>query len=140
MRQNVAYSISAALLTAFFVSLILVIAYLLTGLTSYRSLWLAIGLVIFFALVFEPVRDFFQRFFERIIFRTRFQYKNILDKYSDALAQPTADLNRFAGLAPYLLTRTIKLSAASFMVYDREKHLYLVRAGEGEARKQIGNY
>ncbi|MFH1826201.1 MAG: ATP-binding protein [bacterium] len=48
------------------------------------------------------------------------------------------DLNRFSRLAPYLVTKTMKLSGASVMVYDRDSHKYIVRAGEREAHDLEG--
>lgn len=72
-------------------------------------------------------------FFQRIFFPMHSDYQTILNKYSDALTQPMTDLSRFARLAPYLLTKSMKLTGSSVMVLDRESHSYIVRAGEREA-------
>lgn len=71
-------------------------------------------------------------------FRKRKNYQEIVRKYSEALARPMVDLDRFARLAPYLLEKTLSLSGACMLVLDRQNQKYLVRAGCGEAENLVG--
>ncbi|NQT29011.1 MAG: GHKL domain-containing protein [Candidatus Saganbacteria bacterium] len=137
-KRKVAYSVLTALLTGLFISLILLGDYFARGMIGYSSIWISILAVFVIALLFQPLRDLVQSLMDRIFFRQLYNYQRILQKYSHALAQPITDLNRFARIAPYLLTKSVKISGASVMVLDREHHNYIVRAGEKDARELIG--
>ncbi|MEE8637418.1 MAG: ATP-binding protein, partial [Candidatus Margulisiibacteriota bacterium] len=76
---------------------------------------------------------------DKYFFHVRYDYQRILNKYSHALTQPMIDLDRYARLAPYLLTKAMRLSGCSLAVLDRETHSYVIRAGEKEARELVGN-
>lgn len=128
------YSILAAILTGLFVSFILISERFFRGVIGYTSIWLIIVFVFVIAFIFQPLKEAFQKLFDNIFSHTLYNYQTILRKYSRALNQPLTDLNRFARLAPYLLIKSMKLSSASVLVFDRETHSYLLRAGEGEAR------
>ena len=134
IRRGVIYSFLTALLTGLFVSVVLISERLFRNVTGYSSLWPGIIAAFVIALIFQPLRNNIQNLVDRIFFRTRYDYQKMLGKYSSALAQPMADLDRFSRLAPYLLTKSMKLSGASVMVLDRESHCYTVRAGEKDAR------
>lgn len=133
IKRGVAYSLLTALLTGFFVSLILLGDYILRGITGYSSIWAGIIGAFAIALIFQPLRDNIQNLVDRMFFRARYNYQRILGKYSHALAQPMTDLDRFSRIVPYLLTKSMKLSGASVMVLDRESRSYIVRAGERDA-------
>jgi len=75
---------------------------------------------------------------DRLFSRERYNYQQVLKKYSRALTRPMPDLDRFAKLAPYLLWRSMKIAGASFLVLDRESRSYVVRAGVGDCEKVIG--
>jgi len=138
IKKGLVYSGATALLTGAFVSLILVSNQIFKGLTGYSSIWPSIIGAFVIALLFQPLRENLQKIVDKIFFRTRYDYQRILSRYSHALAQPMTDLNRFARIAPYLLVKAMGLAAASVMVLDREKHSYIVRAGEREAGDLIG--
>lgn len=134
IKRTVVYSTATALLTGLFVSLILVSNQIFRGLTGYSSIWPSIIGAFVIALIFQPLRELIQKAVDKIFFRARYNYQYILGKYSHALAQPMTDLDRFSRIAPYLLTKAMKLSGVSFMVLDREKHSFVVRAGEKETK------
>jgi signal transduction histidine kinase len=112
--------------------------YLFRGITGYNSLWAGIVGAFLIALIFQPLREFVQDIVDRVFFRARYDYQRILAKYSHTLSQPMTNLNRFSRIAPYLLTKSMKLAGSSFMVLDRENHNYVVRAGEKAAHKLVG--
>ncbi|MFH1542089.1 MAG: ATP-binding protein [bacterium] len=133
LSPNVVYSFLTALITGLFVALVLVGTQVFRSFTGLTSVLTALAVSFFVALIFQPLHYFIQTTVDRIFFRTRTEYQKILNKYSYALTQPMTELRRFSRLAPYLLTRAMKLSGVSFMVLDRESKQYVVRAGEREA-------
>jgi len=135
IKRSVLYSIVAAILTGIFVSIILIGERFFRGVIGYSSIWIAIIVVFVFAFIFQPGRELVQKLFDRIFSHTLYNYQTILRKYSRALNQPMTDLNRFARLAPYLLIKAMKLSSASVLIFDRETHAYILRAGEGQAQE-----
>lgn len=133
IKKTAVYSALTALLTGLFISIILVGNYFLGGYLGRYSIWMGIAAAFAVAMIFQPLRDKIQLIVDRIFFRARYDYQRLLGKYSYALAQPMTDLDRFSHLAPYLLTKSMKLSGASVMVLDRAEHCYKVRAGIREA-------
>ncbi|MGB9612923.1 MAG: GAF domain-containing sensor histidine kinase, partial [Candidatus Margulisiibacteriota bacterium] len=138
IKKTAVYSILTALLTGFFVSLILISNQLFSRYTGYSSIWASILGAFVVAFLFQPLRDKIQVIVDHIFFRARYDYQRILRKYSYALSQPMLDLDRFCYLAPYLLTKSMKLSGASVMVLDRAERCYKVRAGVGNAQNIEG--
>jgi signal transduction histidine kinase len=138
IKRGAVYSILTALITGFFVSIILVWEKFFLGVTGLSSIWIGIIVAFVISVLFQPLRNSVQDIVDKIFFRARYDYQRILNRYSHALTQPMADLNRFSRIAPYLLTKSMKLSAASFMVLDRESRNFVVRAGEKEAEKTEG--
>ncbi|MFH1387426.1 MAG: ATP-binding protein [bacterium] len=72
-------------------------------------------------------------------FRKRKNYQETIRKYSEELARPMPDLDRFSKVAPYLLWRTLGLSGACMLVLDQKKQAYSVRAGSGDTEELIGH-
>ncbi|OGC33150.1 hypothetical protein A2462_06285 [candidate division WOR-1 bacterium RIFOXYC2_FULL_41_25] len=138
IKRGLVYSVLTGFNTGIFVSLIFVGNYFFSGITGYNSLWSSVIGAFVIAMIFQPLRDIIQNIVDRTFFRARYNYQQILNKYSHTLAQPMADLSRFARIAPYLLTKSMKLSGSSVMVLDRATHNYVVRAGEREGRALEG--
>lgn len=138
IKKGVVYSMLTALLTGLFVSLILVGEYIFRDMTGYSSLWAGIIGAFVIALAFQPLRDNIQRVVDKFFFRERYDYQRIIGRYSHALTEPMTDLNRFSRIAPYLLTKSMRLSGSSVTVHDRGEHRYLVRAGEKDGRELEG--
>ncbi len=138
IKKTVAYSLLTAGMTGIFLSVIVVSDYLFRTIYGQGSVWVGILAAFVVALVFQPLRDVIQLGIDRFFFRTRYEYQDIINKYSHALARPMADLDRFARIAPYLLWKSIKLSGASLLVLDRVTKKYVLRAGEGTAKELIG--
>ncbi len=137
-KKTVSYSLLTALLTGFFLSAIIFSDYWLRHRIGYSSVWGSVVAAFIVALLFQPLRDLLERFVDRYFFRARYEYQDILNKYSHTLARPMADLNRFARLAPYLLWKSLKLSGASFMTLDRASRRYVVRAAMGSDEAVLG--
>jgi signal transduction histidine kinase len=138
IKKGLIYSALTAVITAIFISSILVFERLFIGVNGYGSLWVGIFVAFVISIVFQPLREGVHDLVDRYFFRARYDYQKILNKYSHALAQPMVNLDRFSRLAPYLLTKSMKLSGASVAVLDRDTHVYIVRAGERNARELEG--
>lgn len=138
IKKTVFYSLLTALLTGIFLSAIIISDYWLRLKIGYSSVWGSVVTAFVVALLFQPLRGLLERLVDRYFFRARYEYQDILNKYSHTLARPMADLNRFARLAPYLLWKSLKLSGASFMTFDRNSRQYLVRAAMGSDEKALG--
>ena len=131
LKKTSVYSLTTALLTGISLSLLLAGDYWLSRQTGGSSLRLGILGAFAFALVFQPLRDWVQHVIDRLFYQSGYNYQRILKKYSQILAHPMADLDRFAKLAPYLLWKSMKLAGASTIFLDRKSGRYSVRAGIG---------
>jgi len=129
----VVYSALTAILTGIFVSVVLVWEKVFIGITGYGPLWIGIIVAFVISIIFQPLRSSVQDLVDRYFFYGRYDYQRILNRYSHTLTSPMIDLDRFSRLAPYLLTKSMKLVGGSFAVLDRETHSYVVRAGEKDA-------
>lgn len=138
IKRGLVYSLLTAIITGAFLSVILIWERVFVGITGQSSLWGGIIVAFLISLIFQPLRAGVQDVIDRYFFRVRYDYQRILGKYSHALAQPMVNLDRFARLAPYLLSKSMGLSGASVAVLDRETHRYVVRAGERGAREIEG--
>ena len=138
IKRTAIYSLLTALLTGVFLTVILLSDYWLRSITGHGSLWVTVLAAFVVSLLFQPLRDLAHKLVDDTFFRARYNYQRILNKYSRALASPMTDLNRFSHIAPYLLWKSMKLSAVSVMVLDRQRGAYLVRAGEGKGKELVG--
>lgn len=138
IKKGLVYSALTAIITGIFLSIILVWERIFVGITGYGSLWVGIIAAFVIAVIFQPLRESIHELVDKYFFRVRYDYQRILNKYSHTLAQPMVNLDRFSRLAPYLLTKSLKLSGSSVAVLDRESHAFIVRAGEKDARELEG--
>lgn len=138
IKRTALYSLLTAILTGIFIAFILVGQNLFTGLTGNNSLWASVIGAFVIALVFSPLREAVQWLVDLLFFRARYDYQRLLGRYSIALKRPMADLDRFSTLAPYLLTRYMKLTGASILVLNRNSQAYEMRAADGDARTLLG--
>jgi len=133
VKKTTSYLVLTALLTVVFISLLL-IGQLFLGA---HSLWAGMAAAFVIALLFQPLRELVQKISDRIFFSRGYDYQRILGRYSKALTRPVTDLDKYAKMASYLLCKSMQLAGTSVMVLDREKHQYLVRAGDGEGEKAV---
>jgi len=137
IKKTVVYSILTTIVMGIFIAAIFIKNYL--GITVGRGFLLIWFLASFpIAIFLNPLRDQIQKTADKLFFKARYDYQSILRKYSHILSRPMTNLNEFSKIAPYLLSKSLALSGASFMVLDRENHSYKVRAGYGRAEKIIG--
>ncbi|MBN3032960.1 MAG: GHKL domain-containing protein [Candidatus Saganbacteria bacterium] len=138
LKRTVVYSVVTALLTGVVLSFLLISDLWLRSRTGHGSLRFGILAAFAVALVFQPLRDAVQQVIDRIFYKTNYDYQRILRRYSQLIAHPVPDLDRFARLAPYLLCKSMRLSGASVLVLDRYSSRYSVRAGIGSAARLVG--
>ena len=138
LKKTFVYSITTALLTGLSLSFLLVADLWLRYQTGHGSLRFGILAAFAFALLFQPLRDSVQHIIDRYFYQSDYNYQRILKKYSQILAHPMPDLDRFARLAPYLLWKSMRLTGASTLFLDRKSGRYSVRAGIGNNSDLLG--
>lgn len=139
IKRTAVYSLLTAILTGIFVSLIMASQYLFSSIIGENTLWVNIAWAFVISLIFTPLRNSIEWVIDRLFFRARYDYQRVLSKYSYSLKQPMADLDRFASLAPYLLTKSMLLTGASVMVLNRLTQAYDIRAAESEPASLVGS-
>jgi len=138
IKKGIVYASLSAILALFYFLTVYVAEFFFRGFTSHYSSWVMVPAILVFAVIFQPLRDRIQAWVDSIFFKSRYDYQQILSRYTKALRRPTTDLNRLLKIAPYLLTKSMKLSGAGVLILDRNKGRYEMRAGEGAYREMVG--
>ncbi|KAF0133849.1 MAG: putative histidine kinase [Candidatus Saganbacteria bacterium] len=138
IKKTAVYSILTAFITVVFLLVIFISNYLALNVSGNNSIWIGLAAALIIAFIINPLRNNVQKYVDRLFFRERYDYQNILRKYSRVLTKPISDLNRFSIITPYLIAKSLKLSGSSFMVHDRESRRYVIRGGIGEVKELIG--
>ncbi len=138
IKRTAVYSILTALITGVFLVIVVTSNYFAINISGNNSLIIGLITAFILAIALQPLRDATQQLVDRTFFRTRYDYQNIINKYSKSLSRPMTDLTRFSKVTPYLLWKSMKLAGASFMVLNREAKSYKIRAGNGKASTLVG--
>jgi signal transduction histidine kinase len=127
IKRGVVYSSLAVFLTFVYFLVARGSDILLSRITGYGGFWTAAPSIIIIAILFQPTRDRIQDWVDKIMFKKRYMYQKILNRYSHTLTRPTADLGRLSKLAPYLTSKAMNLDGASILILNRVEGKYEVR-------------
>jgi len=131
IKRSIVYAILTAVLASFYFAAVYLSEAVFQRLTGYSSFWLFIPAVIVLAMIFQPLHYRIQHWVDITFFKSRYDYQQILSRYAKALRRPTTNLERFLKVAPYLVTKAMKLSGAGVLVLNRAHNRYELRAGQG---------
>ena len=76
LGRSIVYTILAGLISGLYFGFLLFVARFFQGVSGNYSLAIGFLFFIFFAVVFEPLRDRLQKWVDQIFFKTRFNYEN----------------------------------------------------------------
>jgi signal transduction histidine kinase len=138
IKRGVVYSSVAIVLSVIYFMVAYWTELLFFKFTGYKGFWTAAPSILTISLLFQPARDRIQKAVDRMMFRQRYMYQRVLDRYSHTLTKPTTDTSRLAKLAPYMVAKSMKLSGASLFILNGGEGRYEMRGGEGSMRSLIG--
>lgn len=137
LGRSIVYTILAGLISGLYFGFLLFVARVFQGVSGNYSLAIGFLFFIFFAVVFEPLRDRLQKWVDQIFFKTRFNYEKTLKDTSEAMSLLT-DTDRLIKLTARLVARRMKLTSAALFLYDEKKDRYAVRGAEGLVKDLSG--
>jgi len=115
MRKGLVYSSLTAFLTAQYLLLLFILQMFFRDWLGYSSLVLVAGLAIVIALLFNPVRDFIQKWIDRLFYRETYDYRQMLLSFSSKISN-VLDLGELAQsiLEPIVKAMHVKRAALLF--------------------------
>jgi signal transduction histidine kinase len=108
IRKSLVYSISAGILTALFIMLVLSISELFSGLVGKRSFLVLVGSALTIAFLFNPLKNKIQLFIDKVFYKATYDYYTVIQKVSHELAV-SIDLHHIYGLIVDTINSTLKL-------------------------------
>jgi len=140
IKQSVVYGSFAIALSAIYYGTTYLSNMVFEQLTGRTGIWAAIPSILAISVLFQPTLSAIQRLADQLMFRTRYRYQKVLNRYSHALTQPTTDISRLAKLAPYITTKAMGLRGASFLLLNRDASRYEVRGAVRDAEHLTGYF
>jgi len=115
MRKGLVYSSLTIFLTALYLLLLFILQMFFHEWLGYTSLVLAASLALLIAVLFNPLRDFFQKWIDRIFYRETYDYRQMLLSFSDKVSN-VLDLGELAQsiLDPIIKAMHVKRAALLF--------------------------
>lgn len=137
IRKGLLYSFLAGSLSACYLSMVFISGNYLGGRKSAASILFTIFSIVFFSLIFQPLRDRIQDFIDKVFFRGKYDYQKTLKELSRA-AGAIAGLDELLDKVLTAIVSVIKLNNASIYVLDKREGQYFVRKSIGlDTRRSI---
>ncbi len=95
VRKGVVYSTLTIFLTTFYLLLLFTLQIFFQDWLGYSSLAIAFGFALIAALLFNPLRNFIQKWIDRIFYRETYDYRQMLLHFSDEISN-VLDLKELA--------------------------------------------
>ena len=124
-KKTMAYSLSAGLLMAFFVIIVLFITNFLSGFTEVDSLTISIFAALIVAFLFNPLRNQVQILVDKLFYKKTYDYYATIRKVSHDLAS-MFDIKKIYGFVSYTILSTLGL-----------KNIYFLSAEQGDNYKVV---
>jgi len=115
LRKGLVYSSLTVFLTTLYLLLLFILQRFFHEWLGYTSLALAAGLALLVAILFNPLRNFFQKWIDRIFYRETYDYRQMLLSFSDKVSN-VLDLGELAQsiLDPVVKAMHVKRAALLF--------------------------
>ncbi len=115
LRKGLVYSSLTVFLTALYLLLLFILQTFLHGWAGYSSLALAAGFALLIAVLFNPLRNFIQKWIDRLFYRETYDYRQMLLSFSDKISN-VLDLGELVQsiLEPIIKTMHVKQTALLF--------------------------
>lgn len=118
-RKGLAYSSLTVFLTAIYLLLLFVLQMSFLGWVGYSSLAIAAGFALFIAVLFIPLRNFSQKWIDRVFYRETYDYRQMLLSFSGRISN-VLELDELANsmLAPIVKAMHAKRAALLLPAID----------------------
>jgi len=130
LRKGLLYSLLVGLLTSLYLSGVFLFGNYLGGRKSAASILFTIFSIVFFSIIFQPLRDKIQEFIDKVFFRGKYDYQKTLKELS-LVARSIAGLDELLDKVLTAIVGVIKLNNASIYVLDKRGGQYFVRRSIG---------
>ena len=89
------------------------------------------------AAVYGPVRNWLVNVTDRYLFQKKYDYKELLKKFTDEVMVMVADLKQLVQTTVGTLSDTVKLESCSLLLLDKDTRRYELVAGRGGNGQQL---
>jgi len=122
IRKGSVYFALTAIIASMYLFMIFVLERTLRGVVSISlvAILIAIGI----ALLFQPLRDFLQRWIDRLFFRERLDYYQILKKFAQGIVT-ILDFNELIYSTMSIFSKTMQTDKVAILLINEEGQLYL---------------
>jgi signal transduction histidine kinase len=126
LRKGLLYSLMAGLLSAFYLSAVFLFGNYLGSRKSAASIVFTIFSIVFFSIIFQPLRDKIQALIDRVFFRLKYDYQKTLRDLSKT-ARSAEKIDTLLDKLIPSLADTFKLSHACVYIFDKRSARFLPR-------------
>ncbi len=126
LRKGLLYSLMAGLLSAFYLSAVFLFGNYLGSRKSAASIVFTIFSIVFFSIIFQPLRDRIQALIDRVFFRLKYDYQKTLKELSKT-ARSAEKIDTLLDKVVPSLADTFKLSHACVYTFDKRSARFLPR-------------
>jgi signal transduction histidine kinase len=126
IRKGLLYSLMAGLLSAFYLSAVFIFGNYLGSRKSAASIVFTIFSIVFFSIIFQPLRDRIQALIDRVFFRLKYDYQKTLRELSKT-ARSAEKIDTLLDKVLPSLADTFKLSHACVYTFDKRSARFLPR-------------
>jgi nitrogen-specific signal transduction histidine kinase len=136
IRKGLLYSLLAGLLSAFYLSAVFIFGNYLGGRKSAASILFTIFSIVFFSLIFQPLRDRIQELIDKVFFKGKYDYQKTLRSLS-LTARSIAGIDELVDKILNSITETIKINKAAIYVIDKRNNSFVMRKAVGELQANL---
>ena len=120
IRRGLSYSSLTIFITAAYLLLLFILQVFINSWAGYSSMALAALFAFILAILFNPLRNVFQEWVDRIFYRETYDYRQMLLNFSNR-ASSILDLDELVKEMLYSITRALYVTRASLLVYEDER-------------------
>lgn len=138
IKRSSIYALMIFFVTATYLAVIFAFENIFRDYLGLNSLLPRIVASIVLALTFLPIRNFFEKFIDKIFFKTKYEYTVALKKFSDELVK-VLDLRELMDTIIFNISHTLNVDHIILLLYDHKSKMYKPKAylGVGKPIRHI---
>lgn len=129
VRRGASYSTLTVGLTAMYLLSLFAIQRLFHTWSGYTTIGVAAALALLFAALFQPLREFIQRWIDRLFYRETYDYRQTLLTFSQRMSN-VLNLNELADNMLYPITKALYTRRAMLLLPEEENGDFVSRFAE----------
>lgn len=130
IRKSAVYTLLTGMVTAAYIGVVFAVQSIFQGLTGYKSTLPVIVVALIIAVTIEPMRRNVQFLVDRVFFRKRYEYQQVIKASNDNLRALISPIDVSSYLIQTVM-ETLNPRKTWLMVYDRQSDRYLVITAKG---------